>query len=138
MLITTSEQVVKHSSVYKNRSEVMFYIDLDTDYRERYASPKFMEFSEEGHDILTSYFMLKIDGLKPIGSFTVTSEAGRPDVVSYKLYGSTQYWWVILAYNNMVHHDELVTGTVLKIPSLSDMESLYFQLKTLEAQQEGV
>lgn len=116
----------------------MFYIDLDTDYKERYAPPKFMEFVEEGHDILTSFFMLKLDDLKPIGSFVVTTEEGRPDVVSYKLYESTQYWWVILSYNNMVHHDEIVTGVVLKFPSLTDMESLYFQLKALEAQQEGV
>lgn len=116
----------------------MFYIDLDTDYKERYAPPKFMAFTEEGHDILTSYFMLKLGDLKPVGSFVVSTEAGRPDVVSHKLYDSTQYWWLILAYNNMIHHDELVTGTVLKIPSLSDMESLYFQLKTLEAQQEGI
>jgi len=116
----------------------MFYIDLNTDYKERYAPSKFMEFSEEGHDILTSFFMLKLDGLKPAGSFTVTTEVGRPDVVSHKLYDSTQYWWMVLAYNNMVHFDELVTGAVLKFPSLSDMESLYFQLKALEAQQEGI
>jgi hypothetical protein len=45
---------------------------------------------------------------------------GRPDLISYKAYGTTAYWWLILLANNILDIDEdLVVGKIIKIPDIS-------------------
>ncbi len=116
----------------------MFFINLDDDSIERYDVTKFMDFVEDGHDIVTSFFMTELRKLLPAGLFTVTIEEKRMDVVSYKIYGDTQYWWLLMVYNSIINFEDAVTGTELKYPELDDLESLFFRLKTLQAQQEGI
>lgn len=42
----------------------------------------------------------------------------RPWIVSYDYYGSEQYEWLILQYNNILDvTDEFVVGTIITIPS---------------------
>jgi len=46
----------------------------------------------------------------------------RPDLISYKMYGSVEYWWIILLINNIEDPmTELTTGTVIKIPNILDI-----------------
>ena len=56
-----------------------------------------------------------------VGNYTVTSDtSGRPDLISYQLYDSPYYDWVLLSFNNVT--DTLnwpSTGLVIKYPSIS-------------------
>ena len=46
----------------------------------------------------------------------------RPDIISYKIYGTIGYWWLILALNGIQDplHD-LTVGLLLKIPNVLDI-----------------
>lgn len=51
----------------------------------------------------------------------------RPDLLSYDLYGTADYWWVFLARNIDVIRDpiyDLVPGMELYIPSLDRIKGL--------------
>ena len=44
----------------------------------------------------------------------------RPDLISYKAYGTTDFWWVIMEYNNIIDPLlDLKIGMILKIPELN-------------------
>jgi hypothetical protein len=105
----------------------MFYINNELETTERYDAIKFFNFDEDNIESLDSYFNLMIPKLSEIGSLTITNEEGRPDLISYKLYNSTQYWWIILIYNHILDIQELKTGYTIKYPSLNSIENLYTQ-----------
>ena len=113
-----------------------FFIELDIDTPTRYDAAKFIDFVENGYDILTSYFIDKIHALEPFGIFEVYEEEGRPDLISYKIYGKTQYWWILMELNNFIHPADIHVGDKFKYPSVEDLEDLMFSLKSLEAAQE--
>ncbi len=52
-------------------------------------------------------------------TITITPDiAGRPDLLSYKAYGTTNYTWLILQYNNILDiNTEFVVGKTYVIPS---------------------
>jgi hypothetical protein len=55
--------------------------------------------------------------------YTVTdTDLLRPDLISYSVYGTVDYWWII-CYVNQIQNPftDLVPGTVLTIPSLLDV-----------------
>jgi Base plate wedge protein 53 len=114
----------------------MYFINTDRDIPNRYDIAKFVEwytpqFESPVYDILFSYFWNEVVSLPQGGVFTVSGEENRPDLVSYKIYGNTQYWWIILLYNGLSHNEEVVAGLELKYPLLIDLESLYFKLMGL-------
>jgi len=41
----------------------------------------------------------------------------RPDLVSYKVYSTPDYWWKILEFNNMLDIFEFHTGRNIRLPS---------------------
>lgn len=45
-------------------------------------------------------------------------ERGAPDLISFREYGSEDYWWHILAYNGICRFRDLVEGLTIKIPAL--------------------
>lgn len=47
-------------------------------------------------------------------------EEERPDLISYRNFGSVDYWWVLLVYNKMTRVENLKKGLIIKIPSLRD------------------
>jgi len=48
------------------------------------------------------------------------AEAGRPDVISQRVYGKPIYAWLVLQYNNIVDPVvELVPGAVIEMPTHS-------------------
>ena len=65
----------------------------------------------------------------PVGYYRVTdADLMRPDLISFKAYGTADYWWLILAYNDIA--DALLgmkTGDLLKVPSLLDVYEFYKQ-----------
>ena len=48
-------------------------------------------------------------------------ERGAPDLISLNVYGSIDYWWIILCYNGIGSYRTLTEGTTLKIPDLSSV-----------------
>ena len=46
----------------------------------------------------------------------------RPDLISHKVYGNVQFFWIIMVVNNIENPlTDLAPGTLLKIPSLLDI-----------------
>lgn len=47
--------------------------------------------------------------------------ANRLDLVSYRCYSTAKYWWVVALANNIIDPFDVPYGTVLRIPSLSQL-----------------
>ena len=46
----------------------------------------------------------------------------RPDLISYKMYGTINYWWVICLANDIDSPlEDIAVGTLLKIPNQIDI-----------------
>jgi hypothetical protein len=109
-----------------------FFIDLtNIKNTERYAMSKFLEFTDN-FDPVTSEFMLRVTNLKGAGKYKVQGEDARPDLISYRIYGSTQYWWIIMFYNGIVKVDDIVNGMEIVFPDSGELEKLFFTLKSKE------
>jgi N-acetylglutamate synthase/N-acetylornithine aminotransferase len=48
-------------------------------------------------------------------------ERGAPDLISLNVYGATDYWWIILAYNGIGSYRLITEGITLKIPDLGSV-----------------
>jgi len=50
----------------------------------------------------------------------------RPDMISYKTYGTVNYWWVICLVNQIFDpFNDLYVGQQLKIPNILDVYGFY-------------
>jgi len=50
--------------------------------------------------------------------------AGRPDLISFSIYGTSMYDWIVLQYNNVVDiQEELVVGKTIRAPTLRVINS---------------
>jgi Base plate wedge protein 53 len=65
----------------------------------------------------------------PVGYYQIAeNDVMRPDLISYKVYQTTDYWWLIL-YVNDIHDplNDIKSGQVIKIPNILDIFSFYKQ-----------
>jgi len=108
-----------------------FFIDLDNESEKRFEISKFFGYTDN-YDPLTSFLHTEVQTLPAQGFFKVQGQDGRPDLISFEIYNDTQYWWVLMIYNNLQSVEDFVTGLDLKYPSISSMEDLYFGLKLQE------
>lgn len=46
------------------------------------------------------------------------NEAGRLDLVSYRVYNTPVKWWIIARFNAVINQEEVQSGMSLKIPRL--------------------
>lgn len=110
-----------------------FFINLDLESKERFDFAKLMRFdNEDNYDPLTSSFLLEINDLPEQGNYKVRTEDERPENISFYIFGDAQFWWILLVYNNILSYRDLASGQVLRFPSLEDIESLFFSLKSKE------
>ena len=63
---------------------------------------KFLQFNVDNCDPLNSFTYTFIKDLPEEGTRIIRRSTHRPDTLSYILYGSTQYWWLIMLYNNIM------------------------------------
>lgn len=58
-------------------------------------------------------------------------EECRPDIISYRLYGTQNYWWFIMWFNGFMDvWNDLTENQVIKYPSLQSVRDfLNFRLK---------
>jgi hypothetical protein len=63
----------------------------------------------------------------PISFYQVTgADLMRPDMISYKNYGTVNYWWIILFINGIADpFYDMHVGDILIIPSLVDLYNFY-------------
>lgn len=106
-----------------------FFIDLSKDSPIRFDMASFMLFDVDVFDPITSNVWASIKGLASGGQYTVAGDDFRPDQVSNKIYGSPDYWWIILIYNEKLSFNDLQHGDELQFPSVQALEDLYFGLK---------
>lgn len=108
----------------------LFYINLDVESTgERYDIRKFMPFTDN-FDPLTSEFMRKLPDVESAGIYRVDKFPGRPDQISYEIYQTFQYWWVIMAHNKIIRIDDIKIGDEISFPNINDVEDLFFSLKS--------
>ncbi len=106
----------------------MYYINIERTTKNRYDFSRFLEYVEGGFDIFTSYFMEKLLQLPETGTFTITNEEARMDLVSYRIYGYVQLQFILMIYNNIIDRYNLVIGDTIKYPNINDVEKIYFAL----------
>jgi hypothetical protein len=114
----------------------MFFFNENYKSDIRYDQGKLLEFSEGFSDLITSYFISQLKNLSLYGEYVIVGEEGRPDLVSYKIYNHTQYWWILMLYNDMIELSEIRNGIKIKYPSIDSLEGLYFKLKPLQRAKE--
>ena len=107
-----------------------FYLDGDNTGRHRYDLSRFVEVRSGVHDVMTSYLLSKLADLPSVGEYRIDVEA-RPDIYSRDIYGSTDFWQLLLGYNDVVLVDSLTPGGRLAYFSLDDLDGLYQTLSRL-------
>lgn len=77
-------------------------------------------------DFLRGDFANRIRSL-PVWKTYIVEDYYRPDLVSWKNYGTTKLWWMVLVYNGLSISD-LVPGTKVYLFSIGDLESLLYDM----------
>ena len=111
----------------------MFFINLDSVDGRRYDMDKFMELINDGHDPLTSALFNEVQNLELGGRYTVQGEDERPDLLSFRIFDTTDYWWIIMLYNSFISPSDIKTGEQVVFPKLTALENYYFNLKIRES-----
>jgi len=64
---------------------------------------------------------------RPISYYSVSqADIQRPDLISNKVYGNTQYFWVLMKFNQIDDiWNDLSAGDVLKCPNSFDIEQFF-------------
>lgn len=109
----------------------MFYYDEDYESSAKYDLSKLVYYQDGCHDVLTSYFLAELPNIARLGERSVSVEENRPDLLSYNIYGDTQFWWILLAYNNILSFEDLLAGDTINYTSINELESVYFSLMAL-------
>ena len=110
----------------------MFYIANTIQTPTRYDIVKFMSYSNGCLEVMDSALINLITQLPSAGAFEVTTQEGRPDLLSYDIYGNTQYWYILLLYNGILKITDLKTGVVVNFPSLDRLENFYMRLVNMQ------
>ena len=116
----------------------MFFIDLSQDNYEQLSLFRFLPKDDLGNvDPLDSFFLdslfkRNLERLTLASTYQVVVEEGRPDLISYRVYGDTRFWWIIMAYNNLTDFRDIKTGLVLDIPEQNSILNLVNRLKSIE------
>lgn len=107
----------------------MFYINDDIESDDRYSLSKLLEYNEIGDfNTLSSVFVSELKDTA-LQSY-VTSKDERPDLLAYKIYGDTQFAWVLMIYNKCFDFTDgtFSAGSQIKYPALEDLEKIIFTL----------
>ena len=107
----------------------LFYFDFSKESETQYQPTQLMEFMQGVYDPTTSYFMRELGNMLSDGTYTILTVPQRPDVYSRDIYGTVDFWFFLLYYNNITFLEELDLGKTLEYPSLADMEDIFFTLK---------
>jgi hypothetical protein len=107
-----------------------FYINLTADTTNRYDQENFIPFNVDNYDPIQSNILGALTSIPSGGQYTIQGAESRPDIISNDIYGDPQYWWIILAYNELTTIDSLTNGLEIEYPRVDLLEDYYFTLKT--------
>jgi len=107
----------------------LFFVNLDIDTIKRFDMAKFMDFKNQAHDPITSSLIFRLKDLPSGGEIVVRGEEARPDLISFRALLDTQYWWIIMLYNDVIDVNDLVEGQKLNVPDQGALDDLFFSLK---------
>lgn len=110
----------------------MFYLNERVNPPTKFDMMKFFDNSGDWYDPLTSAFVHNLVKLPHETEYTVTYEEKRPDLLSYRYYNDTQYWWVLMWYNSILNVNDIVAGLIIRYPTKAVIEDLYVELSNLE------
>lgn len=105
----------------------MYKINNNLITEKRFDMAKFMAYAD-GFDIIDSNFINSVSNISASGTYIIRLEVSRPDLLSFNLYGDTQYWWLLMLYNDLSLPTDLVAGLEIKYFSIPDLETIYFSL----------
>ena len=109
----------------------MFFLDFDNKNNlRRYDMSRFMQWTGECYDPLSSFFMKRILNMGTATHYEVTQEENRADLLSYNIYGDTDYWWILLLFNGILCPFNIPSGTIIKVPSIEEISEIYTSLRS--------
>ena len=78
-------------------------------------------------DLLNNYFRQCFKISRPQSYYTIRwQDIQRPDILSYKLYGTPDLWWILYKHNCIDDiWNDLSEGDVIAVPHISDIEDFY-------------
>lgn len=101
-------------------------VDLEAWSKDRFSMRPYFPSPFGFPDLNYSDFVRRLRGL-PIDHSHIVEDSYRPDLVSWREFGTTKLWWMILAYNG-VSISDLKRGTKLSIFRMGDLEALLYDL----------
>ena len=110
----------------------MHFVTLTDSFKipNRYDFQRFLNFSDDTFDVQSSYFLQEVKNLPIAGVYLVVDSVKRPDNISYDIFnGDTQFYWLLMYYNDILDFQQIALGTEIKYFSLEDLENLFFSLK---------
>ena len=86
--------------------------------------PKVIVNNQTVNDFGNSYYSRFFQIKRPLSYYTIQqSDIQRPDIISFKIYGSQDYWWIIMKYNQIFDiWNDLQEGNVLSVPDKLDID----------------
>lgn len=105
-----------------------FLINNSVKTEKRYDLQRFVERIDGAYEVVNAYLLTALRQLKPAGQYIIKDLPHRPDMISHDIYGDTQYWYLLMDYNNILELTDLHKGRNLNYFSLVDLEQLYLEL----------
>ena len=103
-----------------------FFLNKDFSYINRFDIERFMNFTNQYHDVLQSPMLEILKSFPPIGQYLIREYPYRPDVISYNIYKEAQFWPYILLFNGINDVMQLKLGTTVNFFSLNDLEQTLY------------
>jgi hypothetical protein len=87
-------------------------------------------------DLPLNYFNTLFTIRKELKYYTIrSSDVQRPDILSYKFYGTDEYWWILLKINNIEDvWNDFYVGQVISVPDKQDIDDFYLAVKSKNKQ----
>lgn len=114
----------------------IFYIDFESTATDRFDIEKFLSFEKNVHDPVTSFLLQNIHVLPVRGVKEITYQVNRPDLISWEIYGDTQFWWLVLEYNKILKFTDIKPGLIINYFSIDELEQIYYILKAVETRKQ--
>lgn len=98
-------------------TETRLTADAFVDFTSRYSTSKVIYYGDNNIITFETYKRNPIiSGSKDRFYLITDATQYRPDLVSYKAYGVSSYWWKIMEANNMKDISDFKSGLTIKIP----------------------
>ena len=110
----------------------LFYLNTEKKTPVKFALGKFMEWPVDCYDPLSSFMLEKLPSLASKGEVKIVGEEGKPWLVSFDFYANVDIWWIVMLFNRFLYTESFLAGILLNLPGLNDLNSLYYQLRTLQ------